>query len=158
MENAALNMLKETQEALHLNQKQLGTYIGVSIRTISNWMTGTRQCPIYIAEMAARLADADLKALENDEPTSLMDRWCVISSRGMDEWIQPCGSKADALRQAESDWKHLTQREKEKYEKFMVGRMHVCYSLSYDGAFSVYELADGSADSDVYECAKDYIG
>ena len=157
MENTALDILKDTQEALNLNQKQFGTYIGVSIRTISNWMTGVRQCPIYIAEMAARLAESDLRALDQAETPSGMFRWCVISSKGMDEWVQPCGSKADALRQAESDWNHLTAKEKENQERFMVGVMHVCYEPGYDGPFNLYTREDGSCDGDVYEVAKDYL-
>lgn len=156
MEDTALNLLKNTQEALHLNQKQFATYIGVSIKTMSNWMTGLRTCPIYVAEMAARLAEADLKALEDGERTTGMFRWCIISARGIDEWIQPFASKAEAVRFADADWNRLTKREKERYEKFMIGKMHVCYNPEFDGPFALYELEDGSVDGDVYECVKDY--
>ena len=152
-----LKMLKKAQIMLELNQRELGTYIGVSQRTINNWMTETRAVPAYVAEMTLRLADLDMKALDAGEPTSEMFRWAVISSRGIDEWIDVYGSKADALREAEADWKHLTPTEQKSMERFMVGLIHVCYHPSHDGKFDWIELSNGEIDGDVYECAKDYL-
>ena len=60
------SMLNQAQEELGLNQKELGVYIGVSTRTINSWMTGERECPAYVAEMALRLAQIDRIAMEDD--------------------------------------------------------------------------------------------
>ena len=155
--NDSLELLKSVQESLELNQRNFGTYIGVSIKTISNWMTETRQVPEYVAEMAARIAKYDLKALDEGEPTSRMIRWAVISGNGTDEWIHVCGSKADAIREAEDDWKHLTPAEREKCDRFEVSKIAVSLNPSFDGPFSWYEEEDGWIESNIYECAKDYL-
>lgn len=152
-------MLKKAQEMLGLTQKELGVYIGVSTRTVNSWMTGERTCPDHVAEMAARLTEVDAKALEEGEPTTGMMRWAVISSDGGDEFLTVCGSKADALREAETGWNHMTQREKEKAERFEVGLIHVCLAEDHasESRFSSFTRDDGTIDADVYECAKDYL-
>jgi len=153
------DMLMRANNLLGLTQKDFGTYIGVSIRTVNSWMTGDRTAPDHVAEMALRLAEVDSRALEDGERTTGMYRWAVISSSGIDEFLTVCGSKADALRAAEDDWKHLTPREKEKLERFEVGLIHVCLTdaMGYDGRFSYFEDSAGRVDGDVYECAKDYL-
>ena len=154
----AIEMLKEAQELLNLNQKELGTYIGVSTRTVNSWMTGERTCPDHVAEMALRLARIDAKALEEDEPTTAMMRWAVIDSYGIDEYLTVCGSKADALREAENDWNHLTAAEKANRERFLVGLINVqiCEKAGFGGRFE-YANIEGRIDGDVYECAKDRL-
>lgn len=153
-------MLTEAQNALELNQKELGVYIGVSTRTVNSWMTEKRACPDHVAEMAMRLANVDAQALENGERTSGMMRWAIIDEiRDRDEFLTVCGSQADALREAETDWTHLTDREKKNRARFEVALIHVCLTeCDYDGSrFSYYVREDGSVDADVYEVSKDWL-
>jgi transcriptional regulator with XRE-family HTH domain len=152
-----MDMLKEAQNLLDLNQKELGVYIGVSQRTISNWFTGARQVPAYVAEMALRLAEVESEALDAGDPAPTdMYRWAVISSYGTDEWLTVCGSKADALREAEGQWSHMTEAEKAKAERFEVGLIHVQICSDGENCFS-YSESNGVVDGDVYELAKDFI-
>lgn len=60
----------------------------------------------------------------------------------------------DALRDAETQWSHLTDAEKDKQERFEVGLIHCQLT---DHGFAYYIGEDGVADSDVYEVAKDYL-
>lgn len=153
-----LELLKEAQRLTGLNQRTFGTYIGVSFRTISNWMTETRSTPVYVAEMALRIAKYDTEAVEEGNPTSGMFRWSVISENGQgDEQILCCGSKADALREAEEYWNHLTEREKKAAQRFEVSLIHVCYQPTFEGSFAYYEDEHGRCDSDTYDTAKDWI-
>lgn len=163
MKNGLMNereMLQKIQDMLGLKQKELGVYIGVSTRTINSWMTGERQCPEYVAEMALRIALIDAKAYEIDEPTSGMYRWAVVDQRGNgDEFLTVCGSKADALREAEAQWRHLTIKERESRIRFLVGLVHVSLTDGeYDGSrFSYYIDDSGKVDGDVYELAKTWL-
>ena len=153
------SMLKQAQEELKLNQKELGVYIGVSTRTINSWMTGERECPSYVAEMVRRLARIDRKALEDGENTSGMFRWAVIDEiRDGDEYITVCGSKADALREAEKDWKHLLPKEQERRARFQVALIHVAVmEREVDGTrFTYFTDHNGRIDGDVYEVAKNF--
>ena len=152
-----LEMLKAAQEILDLNQKELGVYIGVSWRTVNNWFTGARQVPAYVAEMALRLAEVEAEALDAGDPAPTgMYRWAVISSYGTDEFLTVCGSKADALREAETQWSHMTEAEKTKAERFEVGLIHVQICDGNDGRFCYFDN-NGEIDGDVHELAKDYL-
>lgn len=155
------SMLRQAQEELKLNQKELGVYIGVSTRTINSWMTGERECPSYVAEMALRLAQIDRIALEDGEiPASGMFRWAVIDEiRDGDEFLTVCGSKADALREAQRDWEHLLPKERERRARFQVGLIHVtAMEQAVDGSrFTYYTDHSGAIDGDVYEVAKSWI-
>lgn len=155
----AQEMLHEAQEMLQLTQKDFGVYAGVSVRTVNSWMTGDRKAPLHVSEMILRLAEVDSKALEGGEPTTGIYRWAVISSSGIDEFLAVYGSKADAMRAAYVDWQHLTQREREKLERFEVSLIHVCLAdqTGIDGRFSYYEDANGRIDGDVYECVANYL-
>ena len=153
--------LQAVQEKLKLNQKQLGIYIGVSARTVNAWMgkKETRECADYIVEMAERLADVDARALENGEPTTTMMRWAVIDETHTDTFITVCGDKADALREGQTDWDHLTAWEKENdVVHFSVGLIRV--QLTEDHGKRTFEqalLEDGiSADGDIYDVAKEW--
>lgn len=153
------SMLKQAQEELKLNQKELGVYIGVSTRTINSWMTGERECPFYVAEMVRRLARIDRKALEDGENTSGMFRWAVIDEiQDGDEFLTVCGSKADALREAQRDWEHLLPKERERRSRFEVGLIHVAaMEQAVDGTrFTYYQDHRGHFDGDVYEVAKNF--
>lgn len=153
------SMLRQAQEELKLNQKELGVYIGVSTRTINSWMTGERECPAYVAEMALRLAQIDRIALEDDEHTSGMFRWAVIDEiQDGDEFITVCGSKADALREAERDWERLLPKERERRARFQVGLIHVAaMEREVDGTrFTYFTDHSGRIDGDVYEVAKNF--
>lgn len=153
------SMLNQAQEELGLNQKELGVYIGVGTRTINSWMTGERECPAYVAEMALRLAQVDRIALEDDEHTSGMFRWAVIDEiRDGDEYITVCGSKADALREAENDWKHLLPKEKERRARFQVALIHVAVmERGVDGTrFTYFTDHNGHIDGDTYAVEKNF--
>ena len=149
-------MLQEAQELLGLTQKDLGVYIGVSKRTISNWMTDTRECPAAMAELTLRMAKADLKALDDAIPTSGMMRWALIDEGPHEEMLRVYGSQADAIRDGEVYWSHMTDKEKEERIRFQVGLVHVCYAPGWDGKFSYYTREDGWCDADVYEIAKSW--
>ena len=146
--------LQEAQDLLRLNQKELGVYIGVSTRTINSWMTGERECPAYVAELALRAATAD-KAIF---PATGMMRWAVIQQNRSGEFLTVCGSKADALREGERLWAHLTQKERKEIERFEVSLIHVSIlDREYDGTrFGYYENESGAIDGDTYETAKDW--
>lgn len=152
-------LLIEAQKALRLNQKDFGTWIGVSARTVNAWMgkAESRSCPIYWAEMALRLAKRDAEAMEAGERTSGMFRWAVIDSDGFTEVLSVYGSKPEAIREAESIWNHFTDREKAKAERFEVGLIHVQLIDARIEKFTYFEDENGQIDSDVYEVAKDYL-
>ena len=152
-------MLEKVQDLLQINQKELGVYIGVSTRTVNSWMTGERSCPDHVAEMALRLAKADTRAIENAEPTTTMKRWAVISNDGTDEFLTVCGSKADAIREAEIQWSHTTEAERAKCEIFVVGLINVqiIEKRQHSGRFGWAEDESWEIDSTVYEIAKDYL-
>lgn len=151
-------MLQEAQDLLGLNQKELGVYIGVSTRTINSWMTGERECPMHVAELTLRVATEDARKCNNDEPTSGMFRWAVIDElRDGDEFLTVCGSKADAIREAENDWNHLTTKEKEKRARFQVGLVHVNYIDCDDGTRFSYFDTGKVIDGDVYDVAKSWL-
>lgn len=153
------SMLNQAQEELGLNQKELGVYIGVGTRTINSWMTGERECPAYVAEMALRLAQVDRIALEDDEPATGMFRWAVIDEiRDGDEYITVCGSKADALREAENDWKHLLPKERERRARFQVALIHVAVmEKEVDGTrFTYFTDHSGRIDGDTYAVEKNW--
>lgn len=153
------NMLRQAQEELKLNQKELGVYIGVSTRTINSWMTGERECPSYVAEMVRRLARIDRKALENGENTSGMFRWAVIDEiQDRDEFLTVCGSKADAIREAQRDWERLTPKDRERRARFEVGLIRATLmDQTVDGSrFTYYQDNKGHIDSDVYDTAKSW--
>lgn len=151
-------LLEATQQMLNLNQKELGAYIGVGTRTVNSWMTGDRQCASYVAEMAYRLATVDAEALKNCEPTTGMYRWAVIDDTGSDVFLTVCGSHTDAIREGEMLWSHMTNREKNGTQSFMVGLIHVCVIEDrVDGChFSMFENENGQIDSTIYEVAKQY--
>ena len=143
-----------------ISQRDLAAYAGVPLRTLTSWLNGSRECPGYVIELIERIAEADAKALEEDRPTSVMERWAVISQEGMDEWATVCGSKADALTEASRQWDHLTDTEKKAQSVFMVGLIH-CQIIDpkpYTSRFSWALMEDGiSVDGDIYEIAKDYL-
>ena len=156
-----MKTLKETQKALGLSQKEFGVYIGVSTRTINAWMSEGQPntCPTYMVELISRIADADLKALEEGEPTTRFQRWAVISSDGGDEFLTVKGNQADALREAEMLWNHLTAKEKASLTTFQVGLVNVqlVEKHGHDGPFAYAEDGNGVIDADVYEVAKDFL-
>lgn len=152
-----LEMLQEAQDLLKLNQKELGVYIGVSTRTVNSWMTGDRQCPAYVAEMALRLAKVDAEALDEDEPTTGLFRWAVIMEDDHNEWLTVCGSKADALREGEDDWKHMTSQAQDSLIRYEVALIHVQVNDEYVGSRFSYYQKSGRVDGDTYEIAKKYI-
>lgn len=154
----AKEMLQEAQKLLGLNQKEFGTYAGVSIRTVNSWMTEDRKVSDHVAEMIYRLAKVDANALEDGNLTTDMMRWAVIESVGLDEIITVCGSKVDALRAAENDWKHLTQAEKKRMETFCVGLIHVQLTeKNSDSRFTYAETDSGWIDTTIYTIAKEYV-
>lgn len=154
--------LQALQKELGLTQKALGTYIGVSARTINSWMgkAESRECPEYVIELAERCAQADLKAMEEDEPATPMMRWTFITGTAMDEYITVCGSKADALREAESYWKSLTDSEKKNRSVHAVALMNVEIARGNRGetVFQNATIDGNAADADWYDTAKDWIG
>lgn len=153
------NMLRQAQEELKLNQKELGVYIGVSTRTVNSWMTGERECPSYVAEMVHRLAQIDRKAMENGESTSGMFRWAVIDEiQDGDEFLTVCGSKADAIREAQRDWERMTPKDRERRARFEVGLIRATLmDQTVDGSrFTYYQDDKGHIDGDTYETAKDW--
>lgn len=158
----AIEKLKHVQELLHLNQRELGVYAGVSTRTVNSWMTGDRKCQEWTAELIERIAIADAKAIEAGEPTSGMWRWCLIEMRkyGLeDEHVTVYGSKVDAMRDAECVWNHLTEREKKHVTEFFVAKSYVQVTeeRAMEPRFDVYEYADGSVFSEAYDIAKDWL-
>lgn len=154
-----IEQLKEAQEILDLNQKELGVYIGVSTRTINSWMTGERECPAYVAEMALRLAQVDRNAMENGENVSGMFRWAVIDEiQDGDEFLTVCGSKADAIREAQRDWERLTPKDRERRARFEVGLIRATLmDQTVDGSrFTYYQDSKGHIDGDVYDTTKSW--
>ena len=150
-------MLQEAQAMLGVTQKDLGVYIGVSKRTISNWMTDTRECPMHVAELTLRMAESDTNALNEGIPASGMMRWALIDEAEHDETLRVYGSQADAIRDAEVYWAYLTEKERERRVRFQVGLVHVSLAqLNTNSMFAYYEAHDGSIDADVYEIAKDW--
>lgn len=158
MKQTSKEILQEAQRMLGLSQKDFGTYIGVSARTVNSWMgkAESRSCPMYVAEMALRLAKADTRARNFSDHTSGMFRWAVIQDSGNVETLDVYGAKADAIREAEMYWNHLTDREKANQERFEVGLAHVTLSESESEPFTYFE-SDFGIDADVYEVAKDYL-
>lgn len=141
-----------------ISQRDLAAYAGVPLRTLTSWLNGSRECPGYVIELIERIAEADVKALEEDRPTSVMERWAVIDQEGMDEWVTVCGSKADALQEASRQWKQW--QDHKNISVFMVGLIH-CQIIDpkpYTSRFSWALMEDGiSVDGDIYEIAKDYL-
>ena len=154
-----LEMLSEARQLLNLNQKELGVYIGVSNNTVNNWMTKRRACPTHIAEMALRLARFDAERLENGETTSQMVRWSLVSSTEYGEWLTVCGSKADAIREGQMQWSHLTENEKRKVSTFEVAlvKVQIVDKFKNEPRFSYYCDESGRCDADILDIAKDWI-
>lgn len=152
-------ILQKVQDTLGLNQKELGVYIGVSIRTVNSWMTGERECPMHVAELAIRVAESDIARFNDGLHTSGMFRWAVIDEKeNGDEFLTVCGSKADALREAQSDWDHLTPKEKEKRARFEVSLVHVCFAdQPYENTHFSYYEGYGQIDGATYETAKSWL-
>lgn len=152
-------LLQEAQELLGLTQKELGTYIGVSARTINSWMgpAETRTCPLYVAEATLRMAQSDLRGIDNCDWRTSMMRWALVTDDGQLEDLHVYGAKADALREAETYWNHLTKEEQEKLQRFEVSLVKVSLILDEGyGRFSYHETDDGWIDSDAYEVAKSW--
>lgn len=149
-------MLQEAQNELGLSQKELGIYIGVSARTINSWMgpAESRTCPLYVAEAALRMAQADMAMLEEKAIATGMMRWALINEDNRSEDLHVYGAKADAIRDAEIYWSHMTKAEQERTERFEVGLIHA--ALTGSGSFSYYEDENGLIDADVYEVAKSW--
>lgn len=152
--------LQTVQERMHLTQKQLGVYIGVSIRTVNSWMglASSRSCPDHVVELVERLSSHDMQLIEDGERSAPMMRWAVIDSTKTDEFLTVCGSKADAVRQGELEFSQLTDGEKKDRQSFVVGLIKV--QLVEDGGkmiFSWYTSPEGWGDGTVYEIAKRYI-
>lgn len=149
-------LLQEAQNLLGLTQKDIGVYIGVSARTINSWMgpAETRTCPLYVAEAALRMAQADRKLMRETATATGMMRWALISDDGWNEDLHVYGAKADALREAEIYWNHLTKAEQGKKERFEVGLIRA--ALTGSGSFGYYEDENGLIDADVYEVAKSW--
>lgn len=145
-------ILATIQKTLNINQKTLGTYIGVSTRTVNSWMTGERACPDHVADLALRLAAVDAMAISEGMGSVPMQRWTVIDTCGADEFLTVCGSKADAIREGETQWRALTDSEREARQAFRVGVISV--QLVKDGKKTVFTWAEG--DGAVYEIAKDF--
>lgn len=160
MINQSKEMLAEAQQLLSLNQKDFGTYIGVSARTVNAWMgkAESRKCPVYLAEMTLRLARHDADALENGEQPSGMLRWAVIDADSRGEYLHVFGSKPEAVREAESLWNHLTEKERSKLERFEVALIHVTLSDSRHERWTYYTDEHGDADAYQYDFGKDYLG
>lgn len=151
-------MLQEAQELLGLTQKELGAYIGVSARTINSWMgpAETRTCPLYVAEAALRMAEADIRGIKNCDWRTSMMRWALITNDGIEN-LHVYGAKADALREANIQWSRLTKEEREKLQRFEVSLVNVSLVLDEGfGRFSYQETDDGWIDSDPYEVAKNW--
>lgn len=157
--NRSKRMLTEAQKMLNLNQKDFGTYIGVSARTVNAWMgkAESRKCPVYLAEMTLRLARHDAAALENGEQPSGMWRWAVVDADSRGEYLYVFGSRPEAIREADMMWKHLTDREKSKLERFEVALIHVTLTDSRHERWTYYGYENGVVDGDAYEVAKDYL-
>lgn len=151
-------MLEKAAELLGLNQRELGIYIGVGTRTINSWMTGERECPAYVAEMAYRLAQIDAKALEDDDPTTGMLRWAVISESEHDGTLDVYGSKSEAMREAKDEWERMHPSDKRDRTRHEVGLVHVQVTepTKFYGRFSWFVDKSGYADGDVYEEAKQW--
>ena len=152
--------LQAIQERMHLTQKQLGIYIGVSARTVNSWMglASSRSCPDHVVELVERLSSHDMQLIEDGERSAPMMRWAVIDSTKTDEFLTVCGSKADAVRQGELEFSQLTAGEKKDRQSFIVGLIKV--QLVEDGGkmiFSWYTSPEGWGDGTVYEIAKRYI-
>ena len=85
--------------------------------------------------------------------------YAVIDWDGMDTWITACGSKADAIQEADRQWDQLTEKEKESRDAFFVGLINVQLTESkvYGGRFAWADDPDVcGTGSDVEEIAKDY--
>lgn len=152
-------MLREAQRTLELTQKELGVYIGVPTRTINAWMTEYRVCPDHTAELVYRLAQVDRERLDDGIPTTSMYRWALMRSYRTDEFLDVYGSKADAMRDAEYEWQHMTEAERESSRRFEVGLVHVqiCEKDWEGKRFQYAEIDDrGRVDGDVYEFGKDW--
>lgn len=151
--------LRAVQSKLNLNQRELSVYAGVSTRIVNQWINGTHKCSEFVCELIERVAETDAKALEADEPTSKMLRWAVIDDRGSDVFITFHGCKADALRDAEKQWKRLTKYEREKDCKaFSVSLISCALIQRRKGGqpFDQWAGADGWCDADIYDVAKQY--
>lgn len=134
----SIEMLKEVQNMLNLNQRELGVYAGVPTRTVNSWMTGYRECPENVAELILRVAKSDRKLLDDgEEETSVMRRWCLVTSDGGDMFVTPCGSEADAIREGGIQWNHLLEKEQKAQETFAIWLLdiRIC-DRTIDGPFS----------------------
>jgi hypothetical protein len=134
--------------------------MGVSTRTANSWLgkAETHQCPAHFAEMVDRCAEADLDALDEDRPVTSMMRWAVIDEGQHDENLTVCGCKADALREAEMLWSHMTEKEQSRCVRFEVGLVRVGYTGEgrYGSPFGYWTDENGRCDADVYEVAKSW--
>ena len=147
-----IEVLKDAQEMLGMNQKEFGVFAGVSTRTVNSWFTGYRTCADHVAEMIHRLADLDSRMLASGEETSILRRWCLVRSYGQDEFMTAYGSKADAIRDAQMEWDHMTKKEKANSETFEVILTDVCLTdRTIDGCFG------WAAGAEVLEVAKSWI-
>lgn len=159
MNTTSKDILIRAQQTLGLTQKDFGTFIGVSARTVNSWMgkAETRSCPMYLAEMALRLAEADARAIEEDTQRSGMFRWALIQDNGFTETLDVFGSLPEAMREAEMSWNHLTDRERKKMRRFLVGDVHVMLTGLPREPFTYFTEESGVIDSDVGEIAADYL-
>ena len=154
-----MKTLKEIQNSLGMNQKEFAVYCGVSTRTMNGWMSEGQKntCPAYLVEMIERVADADSRALENAEPATSMMRWAVISADGNNEYMTAWGNKADAIRDAEMKWDHMTGTERERAERFTVGLVRVQLTDRHGhGNIFTWAEDENGVDGDIYETAKEF--
>ena len=162
MKTAKERLMKVREQLGWLTQRDLAAYIGAPIRTVASWCSETqtaRTCPEYVLELIERVAAADALALDLGREPVAMKRWAVIDWDGMDTWITACGSKADAIQEADRQWDQLTEKEKESRDAFFVGLINVQLTESkvYGGRFAWAEDPDVcGTGSDVEEIAKDY--
>lgn len=151
-----IDIIRGIMNEMGMNQREFSAYLGVSQRTVNTWMTGERQIPDYMVSLIERLTTYELYRLAEDEVTQPMMRWAVIDTDQMDEWITVCGTKADALREADWQWRHMGVQTQRQRKDFYVGLINVQYTGRKNRfeKFQQSELPDGSIDSTVYEEAK----
>ena len=79
-----------------------------------------------------------------------MKKWCVIDATNTDEWLTVCKSKEAALKEASDHWDSMTDSDKKKRTRFLVGICNVDESGNY------LEDENGNIDADAYEIAKEW--
>ena len=102
--------LEEMRKEAGLSQKKFAEKVGIPFRTIQDWELGNRVPPEYVVEMLAKTI-----ALEKYNVTGYS--FNEYSDKGGIGTERIFKTKSEALKEAEAEWDHLSERDKDSYRQ-----------------------------------------